>query len=80
MQATFILQLLCYPSPLIVPQIPAQLPHSLPEEHPGLHRAPRHQGLERLLQPSWPHLRRQHQAEAGLQDKQERIAPHGEDN
>ena len=67
-------------SPLIVPQIPALLPHSLPQEHPRVQRAARQQGLERLLQPPGTHLRGRHQAEARLQDKQERFASDGQDN
>jgi len=67
-------------SPLIVPQIPALLPHSLPQEHPRLQRAARQQGLERLLQPPRTHLRGRQQAEARLQDKQERFAFDGQDN
>ena len=67
--------------PLIVPQIPAIMPHSLPQEHPGLQGRARHQGLERLLkQNRRTHLPGRHQAEVGLQDKQERFAPEGQDN
>jgi len=67
--------------PLIVPQIPALMPHSLPQEHPGLPRRARHQGLERLLKPNRrTHLPGRHQAEVGLQDKQEQFAPEGQGN
>ena len=67
--------------PLIVPQIPALMPHSLPQEHPGLQRRARQQGLDRLLKPlGRTHLSGRHQAEVGLQDKQEQLAPEGQDN
>ena len=72
---------MCLHRPLIVPQIPALMPHSLPQEHPGLQGRARQQGLERLLkQNRRTDLPGRHQAEVGLQDKQERFAPEGQGN